>query len=283
MRWAVTLSGGAHIRRCTPHPTAVGGALDDRQRCSGRFIGPEVFRSAEQLERACLEDTVMAKLHGLTMGLDVCATFHMGIDPVALRRLTARIVERAAPAYLMSVAGNADPMLGYLTTSYREHPRLRQQVRRQMTSSMSSRLEALGVPIDGDAPRSDVTAKLFATYERAGGDRRAWSSLEEDGQRQLPGCVAGFDLRIDDPLDADRRLEAIYTHARAAYARRLASVSRRRPRRTRAARPPHAITICHPPARTTAGRGRQGRSLAGFPRSHVCKSSCQMASMQHNE
>jgi ethanolamine ammonia-lyase large subunit len=83
------------------------------------FIGPEVFRNADQLLRACLEDVVMAKLHGLTMGLDVCATFHMGIEPVILQQLTAQIVERAAPAYLMAVAGNADPMLGYLTTSFR--------------------------------------------------------------------------------------------------------------------------------------------------------------------
>src|SRR6185503_9496972 len=63
------------------------------------FIGPEVFRTAGQLERACLEDVVMAKLHGLTMGLDVCSTFHMGIAPADLEQLTARIVERAAPAY----------------------------------------------------------------------------------------------------------------------------------------------------------------------------------------
>src|SRR5262249_44973480 len=52
------------------------------------FIGPEVFRTAEQLKRACLEDAMMAKLHGLTMGLDVCSTFHMGIDPESLRKLT---------------------------------------------------------------------------------------------------------------------------------------------------------------------------------------------------
>ena len=97
------------------------------------FIGPEVFRDADQLERVCLEDVVMAKLHGLTMGLDVCATFHMGIAPQALRRLTARVVANAAPAYLMSVAGNADPMLGYLTTSFREHPQLRSLVGRDMT------------------------------------------------------------------------------------------------------------------------------------------------------
>ena len=60
------------------------------------FIGPEVFRTAEQLERACLEDIVMAKLHGLTMGLDVCATFHMGIAPAALRELDARASSSAA-------------------------------------------------------------------------------------------------------------------------------------------------------------------------------------------
>jgi ethanolamine ammonia-lyase large subunit len=86
------------------------------------FIGPEVFQTADQLERVCLEDVVMAKLHGLTMGLDVCATFHMGIAPSELRAVTKRVVERAAPAYLMAVAGNADPMLGYMTTSFREHP-----------------------------------------------------------------------------------------------------------------------------------------------------------------
>src|SRR5499427_8110502 len=95
------------------------------------FIGPEVFRTGEQLERACLEDVVMAKLHGLTMGLDVCATFHMGVVPSQLRAVTRRLVERAAPAYLMAVAGNADPMLGYMTTSFREHPELRRSVGRQ--------------------------------------------------------------------------------------------------------------------------------------------------------
>ena len=39
------------------------------------FIGPEVFRTKEQLVRCCLEDTVMGKLHGLTIGLDICSTF----------------------------------------------------------------------------------------------------------------------------------------------------------------------------------------------------------------
>src|SRR3954471_4455764 len=109
------------------------------------FIGPEVFRTGEQLLRACLEDTVMAKLHGLTMGLDVCSTFHMGIEPERLQALTEQIVVEAAPAYLMAVAGNADPMLGYLTTSFREHPRLRHHAQKQVASPMQKRLMAMGV------------------------------------------------------------------------------------------------------------------------------------------
>ena len=54
-------------------------------RSSSKYIylfTDDIFKTAEQLERACLEDVVMAKLHGLTMGLDVCATFHMGIEPL---------------------------------------------------------------------------------------------------------------------------------------------------------------------------------------------------------
>src|SRR5439155_25454184 len=100
------------------------------------FIGPEVFRTAEQLQRACLEDIVMAKLHGLTMGLDVCATFHMGIAPAVLQETTRRIVDLAAPADLMAVAGNPDPMPGHLTTSFREHTQLRLRSGRRYTSVM---------------------------------------------------------------------------------------------------------------------------------------------------
>ncbi|RPH53619.1 MAG: ethanolamine ammonia-lyase, partial [Acidobacteria bacterium] len=183
------------------------------------FIGPEVFKDAEQLERACLEDTVMAKLHGITMGLDVCATFHMGIEPSTLGRLPERIVDRAAPAYLMAVAGNADPMLGYLTTSFREHPRLRSQVRRRMTSSMEQRLTALGVLGGNGEPNSapDTVARLYATYSKAGGDRRTALSLEEEGHRQLYELrERGFDLGGMTPPEADARLESIYTHARRA-------------------------------------------------------------------
>jgi len=181
------------------------------------FIGPEVFRDPPQLERACLEDAVMAKLHGLTIGLDVCATFHMGIDPATLRRLTARLAERAAPAYLMAVAGNADPMLGYLTTSFRDHPALRQTAQRGPASAMTARLIALGALDERGGPLAGAGAvgRLYASYARSGGERRTAATLEDEGRSRLADLRArGFDLGIDDASAADARLDRIYAHAR---------------------------------------------------------------------
>jgi ethanolamine ammonia-lyase small subunit len=139
------------------------------------------------------------------MGLDVCSTFHMGIPPVDLQQLTARIVERAAPAYLMAVAGNADPMLGYMTTSFRQHPELRAQVGKRMTSAMQQRLVALGAiaPDGSPTPGAETIAKLA-------------SLLGIDGGRELRRLQdRGFDLGLS-PAESASRLERIYAHARQA-------------------------------------------------------------------
>jgi ethanolamine ammonia-lyase large subunit len=189
------------------------------------FIGPEVFRTGAQLLRACLEDTVMAKLHGLTMGLDVCSTFHMGIEPSELKRLTAEIVSAAAPAYLMAVAGNADPMLGYLTTSFREHPQLRTQTGKRISTPMQRRLIELGVMDERGLPRADAesAARLYAAYMKAGGDTRTGETLRAEGSKKI-GLMAGrgYDLgfgHVEDfnaPPAVEARLEKIYRHARRA-------------------------------------------------------------------
>jgi ethanolamine ammonia-lyase large subunit len=170
------------------------------------FIGPEVFRTAAQLERACLEDLVMARLHGLTMGLDVCATFHMGIPPAELRAVTERIVERGAPAYLMAVAGHADPMLGYLTTAFRDHSTLRTKTGRRMTSAMQARF----------ADSSMAVPSLFAAYAKAGGDTRSAATLQHIARRKVEELrERGFDLG-GDTAASEARLEAIYANARQA-------------------------------------------------------------------
>jgi ethanolamine ammonia-lyase large subunit len=189
------------------------------------FIGPEVFRSPQQLLRTCLEDVVMAKLHGLTMGLDVCATFHMGIEPGTLQRLTQTIVTLAAPAYLMGVAGNADPMLGYLTTSYREHPALRRRAGRQIATAMARRLTALGVMDARGEPlaRAETTASLYAAFHRAGGGRGDRATLRAHAHSRLRALQqAGHDLGYGHtgdyaaPPAIETRLKRIYAHARGA-------------------------------------------------------------------
>ncbi len=209
-----------HIRRQTGAWTIVNDVAG--------FIGPEVFRSPGQLLRACLEDTVMAKLHGLTMGLDVCSTFHMGIDPATLRRLTWDALRLAEPAYLMAVAGNADPMLGYLTTSFREHPQLRRGSGKRVCAAMRGRLAELGImtPSGDLAPGRPGAPSLYALYARGGGDTRSMDALAAEGRRKLTAIrERGFDLGYGDdgeetgyqpPHEVRSRLDAIYRQARRA-------------------------------------------------------------------
>ena len=187
------------------------------------FIGPEVFRTTEQLYRTCLEDTVMAKLHGLTMGLDVCATFHMGISPTDLESVTELVVRKACPSYLMAVAGSADPMLGYLTTSFRDHPRLRAKTNRHQTTIMAERLRALGVTAGPGQEARTGTASLYAMYLKAGGETRSSDDLEQEAKRILAslrerGCDLGYGHAdgYTAPTEIRTRMDAIYTQARAA-------------------------------------------------------------------
>ena len=242
------------------------------------FIGPEVFRSGEQLVRACLEDVVMAKLHGLTMGLDVCSTFHMGVEPEALGQLTERIVRQAAPAYLMAVAGNTDPMLGYMTTSFREHPALRLQTGRQIATPMQKRLATLGVTdargrLRTDAPRPE---SLYATYMKAGGDRRSSATLREEGARKIESLrQRGYDLGYGHgpdfaaPPEVRSRMEAIYRHARRALYATLneaviREVSPRRLRVRTAARDREEY-LSHPPSGERVCNEDAGRLATLYP------------------
>jgi ethanolamine ammonia-lyase large subunit len=150
----------------------------------------------------------------------------MGITPAALQETTRRIVELAAPAYLMSVAGNADPMLGYLTTSFREHPQLRHLSGRRITSAMRERLTALGAMLpDGEVPHprigAQATESLYAAYVKAGGDRRTLDALREEGAGKINRLRArgfdvgrGHDADYGAPPAVSARLATVYAQAR---------------------------------------------------------------------
>ena len=83
----------------------------------------------------------------------------------------------------MSVAGNADPMLGYLTTSFREHPRLRHQRRPAhdiVDGTAVGRAWGAWATTASNAA-SGTVARLYAAYAEHGGDRRSSSTLEDEG------------------------------------------------------------------------------------------------------
>lgn len=185
--------------------------------------GQGIFQTGEQLLRACLESIVLAKLHGLPIGLNVCSTFQLGIDHMALRQLTEQIAEQSAPDFLTATAGNVDPTLSCLTTSFREHPRLRRQTGKQITAVMHQRLDELGAVNGGGQPAAHAltTAKLYAHYAQAGGDQRSAETLQAEGLKKLEQLKQrGFDLGYGHtgdysaPKEVERRLEAIYAEAR---------------------------------------------------------------------
>jgi ethanolamine ammonia-lyase large subunit len=113
------------------------------------FIGPEVFKSREQLVRCCLEDIAMGKLHGLTIGLDICSTLHMSVSLSDLDWCQDQILP-ANPAYLIALPTKNDPMLGYLTTSFQDHVRLRNKFGLKVNDAMWQFYKKLGIVNDND-------------------------------------------------------------------------------------------------------------------------------------
>ncbi|MFO0978550.1 MAG: ethanolamine ammonia-lyase subunit EutB [Planctomycetaceae bacterium] len=150
------------------------------------FIGPEVFRTREQLVRCCLEDIAMGKLHGLTIGLDVCSTLHMDVSLDDLGWCIDQIMP-ANPAYLMALPTRIDPMLGYLTTGYQDHVHIREKFGYRVDDRMWQFFQALGV-IDAEGkPTSRFGDPLwvYQQYCRRKGDARSDEQIREEGRQRL--------------------------------------------------------------------------------------------------
>ncbi len=150
------------------------------------FIGPEVFRTREQLVRCCLEDIVMGKLHGLCIGLDVCSTLHMDVSLDDLDWCLDQIAP-ANPAYLMALPTKIDPMLGYLTTGYQDHVRLREKFGYRVNDATWKFFQQLGV-IDSDGKPTEHFGDpvwVFLQYQKKKGDLRADEEILRDGRNQI--------------------------------------------------------------------------------------------------
>lgn len=150
------------------------------------FIGPEVFRTKEQLVRCCLEDIVMGKLHGLCIGLDVCSTLHMDVSLSDLDWCLEQVMP-ANPAYLMALPTKIDPMLGYLTTGYQDHVRLREQFGYQVNDAMWRFFQELGV-IDAEGRPTEHfgdPAWIYVQYLRRKGDERSEQAIRAEADVRL--------------------------------------------------------------------------------------------------
>ncbi len=150
------------------------------------FIGPEVFRSREQLVRCCLEDIAMGKLHGLTIGLDVCSTLHMDVSLEDLGWCIDQIMP-ANPAYLMALPTRIDPMLGYLTTGFQDHVNIRSKFGYRVDDRMWAFYQSLGVvQADGSpGPAFADPAAVYVQYCRRRGDGRAEREIRDEAAKRM--------------------------------------------------------------------------------------------------
>ena len=150
------------------------------------FIGPEVFRSKEQLVRCCLEDLVMGKLHGHTIGLDICTTLHMDVTLDDLDWCINQIMP-ANPGYLMALPTKNDPMLSYLTTSFADHVRVREQFGYKVNDAMWAFFKRIGVIGSDNKPTEHFgqPTHVYLQYCRAKGDTRSANLIFEEGRAAL--------------------------------------------------------------------------------------------------
>ena len=150
------------------------------------FIGPEVFRTREQLVRCCLEDIVMGKLHGLAIGLDVCSTLHMEVSLDDLDWCMDQVMP-ANPAYLMALPTKIDPMLGYLTTGFQDHVRLREKFGFRVDDRVWKFFQELRVIDSLGKPTEHFgdPVWVYMQYMRRKGDSRTDAELRTDGNAQI--------------------------------------------------------------------------------------------------
>ena len=146
------------------------------------FIGPEVFRTKEQLVRCCLEDLVMGKLHGLMIGLDICTTLHMDVSLDDLDWCIDQIMP-ANPGYLMALPTKNDPMLSYLTTSFSDHLRIREKFGYKINDAMWAFFKQMEIIDERNQPTTHFGDPVWMYYQylKLKGDTRPMDEIYSEG------------------------------------------------------------------------------------------------------
>lgn len=187
------------------------------------FIGPEVFRTKEQLVRCCLEDIVMGKLHGHTLGLDICSTLHMDVTLDDLDWCIDQIMP-ANPAYLMALPTKNDPMLSYLTTSFHDHLRVRAKFGYKVSDRMLGFFVSLGVLNHDGSPGEHFgdPVWVYFCYRQHLQDTRTKEAIYLEGHEALARIrtrgvpvAEGYGKNFwDTPTQLDAEVRRLYADAR---------------------------------------------------------------------
>jgi len=187
------------------------------------FIGPEVFRTKEQLVRCCLEDTVMGKLHGLTIGLDICSTLHMDVNLEDLDWCIEKVMP-ANPAYLMALPTKNDPMLSYLTTAFNNHVKIREQFGYKVNDAMWEFFKNLEIIDDEGKPTKHFGDPIWVYYKflKVKNDSRSLEEIYEEGKtaisrienRGVPIAQGFGDKHWQMASDLDEKVHYLYDDAR---------------------------------------------------------------------
>jgi ethanolamine ammonia-lyase large subunit len=160
------------------------------------FIGPEVFKTREQLVRCCLEDIAMGKLHGLTIGLDICSTLHMAVTLDDLDWCQDQIMP-ANPAYLIALPTKNDPMLSYLTTAFQDHVRIREKFGYKVNDAMWDFYKRIGIVDANNKYTEHFGDPLWVYYQycQAKGDKRPKDEIYAEGKKKIQEVEArGVDI-----------------------------------------------------------------------------------------
>ena len=167
----------------------------------------------------------MGKLHGLTIGLDVCSTLHMDVSLDDLDWCLDRVVP-AGPAYLIALPSKNDPMLGYLTTAYSDHVRLREKFGLRVDEKMWAFFKRIGVLDASGRPtaRFGDPAWVYREYRRRKGDARPDAEIAAEARKKIADVRGrGVPLAIgygEKPWDLepalDREIRALYADAKKA-------------------------------------------------------------------
>lgn len=189
------------------------------------FIGPEVFRSKEQLVRICLEDIALGKLHGLTIGLDVCATLHMDVSLDDLDWCYDHIMP-ACPSWAMALPTKNDPMLSYLTTAFQDHVRLREKFKLKVNDEMwnffANELQVVDLKSGQPTEHFGDPAWVFLKFARKRGDSRPDEVILNEANTRIRAVQAkGVPIAIkygakpwNLNADLDKEMRRLYDDAK---------------------------------------------------------------------